>query len=155
MDTSECMIGLWHTVAQSDSLFTACFYISVFYQHAYTQFGPFNPTVSPLSPPPFLFHQETSIIHEGSQHPQRVMFPTLTTLHQQVIHGSQYFKSHNNKGVTLRLMHSSTHTHTHSLYSACMWWKHYYSCLPVLGQQVKASICLIWIFLKSINKCRK
>lgn len=75
------------------------------------------------------FQQETSIIHDGSQLPQRVMFPLRQTYTSKLIHCSQYFKSHNNKGVTLRLMHSFAHTQTRTVHvgvwlsSYCLLWQ--------------------------------
>ena len=79
--------------------------------HTHTQLGSFNP---PKFSPSVLFHQVTSIIHEVSQHPQRVAFPLLQPNTSKLIHCSQYCKSQNNKGVTLQLMHSCTHTHPHT-----------------------------------------
>lgn len=90
-----------------------CFRISSAYIQ-YMHNGSFNPKMSPQTdagPCPITFHQEAPIIHEGSQHPRRVMFPLLQPYTSKLIHRPQYSESQSNKGVALRLTHSSTHSH--------------------------------------------
>lgn len=60
------------------------------------------------------FPLELQIIHEGSQHPQKVKFPLLQLYTSKLIHHPQYSESPNNKGVTLQLKHSITHKHMHT-----------------------------------------
>lgn len=61
------------------------------------------------NPPSFLPTEILQLFtRDHSTH--RVKFPLLQPHTSKLIHCSQYSDSHNNKGVTLRQMHSSTHT---------------------------------------------
>lgn len=104
--SDNLLIFQWMSSSGSHSL--ALMFMSFAFTHTYSVHSLLHPQSSSL-----LFHQETSIIHEGSEHPQRVVFPLLQPYTSKLIHCSQYFKSQKNKGVTLRLMHSFTRTHAH------------------------------------------
>lgn len=84
----------------------------------------------------------------GITTPTKSHVSTPTILHQQADTLFTILQSHNNKGVTLQLMHSFTYTG--ATVHVGVWWNSYpvfklltSECL--LWQQVRANICLIWV----------